>query len=341
MLEELEEGHDDDDNHSNKILHAGGKSINNNNNTNTQDSDDTINNEYNEMRELKYQYRALPVRIFFLYIWPHLNYFWLHIIYITFLSLFGGALVYWNERDNPYYEEEGRKRLTYIDASLSACSAATSTGLATIDFWGLSTGSQVIHLILTQLSSSVFIASMTAFIRRLSLSVWLSKHPQRECREKDNIIYCHDALLKLGLTLLAFNLFFILFFFILITIYSTTAVNNILSKGGVNPTWFSFFTVVCAFNQSGFALLKEGLVPLSNHFFFAFILSLTILVSNMFLPVIIRIIITFIAKFSKNPEPWKFMLEHPRICSTILFPSLQTKILAGIQNNLFYNIYLP
>lgn len=220
--------------------------------------------------------------------------------------------------------------MTFIDVALSACSAATSTGLTTLDFWGLRTSSKVIHLILTQLSSSVFIASMTAFIRRFSLSVWLSKHPQRGCSKADNIIYCHQALLYLGITLLAYNAVVVFFGWAIISIYASTSLLSTLSEEHLHPTWFSFFTVVCAFNQDGLTLVEEGLVSFSNHFFFAFMLSVIILISNTLLPVVMRGIISLFAKFSKKPEPWKFLLEHPRICSTFLFPALQTKILAGI-----------
>lgn len=227
--------------------------------------------------------------------------------------------------------------MTFIDATLSATSAATSTGLATLDFWALRTSSKIIHLILTQLSNNVFIASMTTFIRRISLSVWLSKHPQRQCSESDNIISCHQALLYLGLTLLSFNFIVVIIGWAIISIYSLVSLSSILSQEHLHPTWFSFFTTVCAVNQAGFTLVEEGLLPFSNRFFFAFILSIIILISNTLLPVVMRGIITLFARFSKKPDPWKFLLEHPRICSTLLFPALQTKILAGTTNLLLFN----
>jgi Trk-type K+ transport system membrane component len=280
-----------------------------------------------EVRELKYQYRSPIVRLFFLHVWPKLHYFWLHMIYIITCSLVGGVIVWSIELENPRYDGEVNKAPTFIDATLSATSAASSTAMATLDFWNLRVGSQVTHLMLTQICSSSFVAAMTAFIRRKSLSVWLSKHPQRKCRESDNVVLCHGALLRLGITLLAFNVLTVVIGWAFLTIYSNTALKGKLSD--LNPEWFSFFTVVCAYNQTGYGLTEEGLIPFNNHIVFALIVSIIILISNMLLPVVMRGIIRMATKLSSVPEPWQFLLDHPRICSTVLFPALQTRILAG------------
>jgi hypothetical protein len=114
-----------------------------------------------------------------LYIWPRLHYFWLHVIYITTLSILGGIFIWWLEKGNHYYANNQRQTPTFIDATLSTVSATTTVGMVTVDFWGLRASSQVIHLILAQLGCSSFVAAMTALIRRRSLSVWLAKNPQR------------------------------------------------------------------------------------------------------------------------------------------------------------------
>eukprot|EP00026_Physarum_polycephalum_P005892 Phypoly_transcript_05931.p1 GENE.Phypoly_transcript_05931~~Phypoly_transcript_05931.p1 ORF type:complete len:381 (+),score=45.07 Phypoly_transcript_05931:449-1591(+) len=201
--------------------------------------------------------------------------------------------------------------------------------MVTLDFWGLRTSSQVIHLILAQLGCSSFVAAMTALIRRRSLSVWLAKNPQRKYNDVDNVVICHQSLLRLGITLLLYNLAVVLLVWTLLSIYSNTEFHKLLRSNSIDPTWFAFFTAVCSFNQTGFALLQAGLIPINNDTFFALTLSLVILFSNTLLPLVVRGIISIAAKVSKEPAPWKFMLEHPRICSTVLFPALQTKILTG------------
>jgi Trk-type K+ transport system membrane component len=293
-------------------------------------NDDTRSNFDDDLRELKYQYRSFPVRIFLLHVWPRLHYFWLHVIYITTLSIIGGVFIWWIEQDNKYYAKNNRMAPTFIDATLSTVSATTTVGMVTLDFWGLRMSSQVIHLLLAQLGCSSFVAAMTAFIRRKSLSLWLSKHPQRKCNEADNVVLCHKALLRLGITLLLYNLATVIVVWVLLSIYDSIELKTLLKDNAIDPTWFAFFTSVCSFNQTGFALLEDGLIPINNDTFFAILLSLVILFSNTLLPLVMRALISLAARFSKEPEPWKFMLEHPRICSTILFPALQTKILTGM-----------
>ena len=138
----------------------------------------------------------------------------------------------------------------------------------------------------SNLSSSSLLYS--AFIRRKSLSVWLAKHPQRKCNEADNVVVCHGALLRLGWTLLLYNLVTVLVVWILLTIYTNTAIKSLLKDNTIDPTWFAFFTAVCSFNQTGFALLRDGLIPINNNTFFALLLSVVILFSNMLLPLVMR-----------------------------------------------------
>lgn len=288
-----------------------------------------------DLRELKYQYHSPPLRIFFVHIWPRLNYFWLHLCYILTVSVLGGCMIYGIEKDNPAYGGD-RPHLTLIDAILSSTSATSGCSLAVLDFWVLHPGSQVVHMIVAQLGGIVFVGAMTALIRRRSLTVWLNKHPQRKYRDADNLVLCHSALLRLAIALLAFEAVTITVGWILLTIYSNTTLRDSMETYNTNPTWFALFTIMCAFNQAGFALTEDGLIPFNNHFFFALVLTVVILISNMLLPVVIRGIISVVAKWAKKPDPWTFLLDHPRICSTIMFPAAQTRVLSGFVAGFFF-----
>jgi Trk-type K+ transport system membrane component len=137
-------------------------------------------------------------------------------------------------------------------------------------------------------------------------------------------------LLRLGCAMFALNFVVVAIATAVLSIYASTALRSTLHTYGANPTWFAWFTVVCGFNQAGFALVRDGLIPFNHDTFFVLVLCANLLIGNAFLPLVMRGVLTVCARHSRDPAPWKFLLEHPRICSTTLFPSLQTKMLSGI-----------
>jgi Trk-type K+ transport system membrane component len=92
---------------------------------------------------------------------------------------------------------------------------------------------------------------------------------------------------------------------------------------------------VSAFNNSGMSLLDANMIPFAEDVFILLSMSLFILAGNTCYPIFLRLIIWIISKLLPKTEKWhdqrqtlQFLLDHPRRCSTNLFPSRHTWWLA-------------
>ncbi|KAF2789695.1 high affinity potassium transport protein [Melanomma pulvis-pyrius CBS 109.77] len=101
--------------------------------------------------------------------------------------------------------------------------------------------------------------------------------------------------------------------------------SSIVSEDGINPVWWGFFTPASMFNDLGFTLTPDSMVS----FQFA-VLPLTlgtflIIIGNTGFPCMLRFTIWLVSKFvpfgSGVWEELRFLLDHPRRCFTLLFPS--------------------
>ena len=103
------------------------------------------------------------------------------------------------------------------------------------------------------------------------------------------------------------------------------AVVNKVSQG---RPWWGIFTAGSAFNDLGFTLTPDSMVSFSQAPFPLLIMTFLILIGNTGFPCMLRFVIWLTAKFTPRGtglwEELRFLLDHPRRCFTLLFPSSAT-----------------
>ncbi len=89
-----------------------------------------------------------------------------------------------------------------------------------------------------------------------------------------------------------------------------------------------FFTPASLFNDLGFSLNPDSLISFQSAVFPILLGSFLILVGNTAFPCMLRFIIWLSSKFVPRGsgiwEEFRFLLDHPRRCFTLLFPSKAT-----------------
>lgn len=97
---------------------------------------------------------------------------------------------------------------------------------------------------------------------------------------------------------------------------------------GFLPTWWGFFTAQSVFNDLGLTLTPNSMVPFSRSVYVLVVASFFIVIGNTGFPIFLRFIIWIMFKFAKPLSLFKeslgFLLDHPRRCFTLLFPSVPT-----------------
>lgn len=97
---------------------------------------------------------------------------------------------------------------------------------------------------------------------------------------------------------------------------------------GFSPTWWGFFTAQSVFNDLGLTLTPNSMMSFSRSIYILVISSFFIVIGNTGFPVFLRFIIWVMFKCSKPLSLFKeslgFLLDHPRRCFTLLFPSIPT-----------------
>lgn len=97
---------------------------------------------------------------------------------------------------------------------------------------------------------------------------------------------------------------------------------------GISPTWWGFFTAQSSFNDLGLTLTPNSMLTYNKSAYILIVSSFFIIIGNTGFPIILRFIIWVMLKISKPlslfEESLGFLLDHPRRCFTMLFPSLPT-----------------
>ncbi|KAK5949487.1 hypothetical protein OHC33_009479 [Knufia fluminis] len=103
---------------------------------------------------------------------------------------------------------------------------------------------------------------------------------------------------------------------------------------GINTTWWSIYSAGTMANNLGFSLTPDSMISFRDAVFPILVMTILAYAGHTFYPVCLRVLIWSISKIyrkdHKIQEPLHFLLEHPRRCYTLLFPSRATWILAGI-----------
>uniref|UniRef100_A0A060T5Z8 Potassium transport protein n=1 Tax=Blastobotrys adeninivorans TaxID=409370 RepID=A0A060T5Z8_BLAAD len=106
---------------------------------------------------------------------------------------------------------------------------------------------------------------------------------------------------------------------------------QIIRESGITPVWWSFYTSQTSFNDLGFSMTPDSLQSFKNAPYLLLVSSFLIVIGNTGFPVMLRFIIWILfkitPKYGRTHESLGFLLDHPRRCFTMLFPSNITWLL--------------
>ncbi|EPY53234.1 potassium ion transporter Trk1 [Schizosaccharomyces cryophilus OY26] len=118
--------------------------------------------------------------------------------------------------------------------------------------------------------------------------------------------------------------------FVIFIIFSYTAHGSylIIDSLKLKRGWWALFTSISSFNDLGYSLSPSSFSPFNKNIFLLLISSLFIIAGNTGFPCFLRLFIWFFYKVlplsQEKKEAMAFLLDHPRRCFTLLFPSGST-----------------
>jgi potassium uptake Trk family protein len=106
---------------------------------------------------------------------------------------------------------------------------------------------------------------------------------------------------------------------------------SIVTNVGQGKAWWAIFTANSAFTDLGFTLTPDSMISFQTAVWPLLIMSFLIIIGNTGFPIMLRFMIWVLSKIVPEGsgiwEELKFLLDHPRRCFTLLFPSGATWIL--------------
>ncbi|KAJ6136877.1 hypothetical protein N7497_012129 [Penicillium chrysogenum] len=107
-----------------------------------------------------------------------------------------------------------------------------------------------------------------------------------------------------------------------------------LAECGQGNVWWGFYSAQTMIDNLGFTLTPDSMISFQDATFPMILMSFLAFAGNTCYPCLLRLIIWIFYKFcpakSSLKDPLRFLLDHPRRCYTLLFPSGPTWILFGI-----------
>lgn len=108
-------------------------------------------------------------------------------------------------------------------------------------------------------------------------------------------------------------------------ILHTPPYSQAVDAAGQSKTWWGIFTANSAFNDVGLTLTPDSMNSFNTAVFPLILMSFLIIIGNTGFPVMLRFIIWVTSLVAPRGtgayEELKFLLDHPRRCFTLLFPS--------------------
>ncbi|CAG8019797.1 unnamed protein product, partial [Penicillium salamii] len=107
-----------------------------------------------------------------------------------------------------------------------------------------------------------------------------------------------------------------------------------LAECGQGNIWWGFYSAQTMIDNLGFTLTPDSMISFQDATFPMILMSFLAFAGNTCYPCLLRLIIWVFYKVcpakSSLKDPLNFLLDHPRRCYTLLFPSRPTWILFGI-----------
>ena len=108
-------------------------------------------------------------------------------------------------------------------------------------------------------------------------------------------------------------------------IRASSTYKSVLDSDGVSLGWWGVFTPASMFNDLGYTLTPDSMISFAGAVWPLLIGSFLIIIGNTGFPCMLRFIIWVLSLFIRRStalwEELRFLLDHPRRCFTLLFPS--------------------
>lgn len=128
--------------------------------------------------------------------------------------------------------------------------------------------------------------------------------------------------------------FHLLGMLVLLPWIASTRWSSIPLRDGVNPSWWGIFTPASMFTDLGFSLTADSMISFQTATLPLLFGSFLIIIGNTGFPCMLRFLIWLLSLVVPRDSPlWeelRFLLDHPRRCFTLLFPSKATWVLFWI-----------
>ncbi|KAJ5373833.1 Potassium transport protein high-affinity [Penicillium concentricum] len=116
--------------------------------------------------------------------------------------------------------------------------------------------------------------------------------------------------------------------------YADPKYRDYLAECGQGNVWWGFYSAQTMIDNLGFTLTPDSMISFQDATFPMILMSFLAFAGNTCYPCLLRLIIWTMSKVchsrSSLKDPLRFLLDHPRRCYTLLFPSRPTWILFGI-----------
>lgn len=107
-----------------------------------------------------------------------------------------------------------------------------------------------------------------------------------------------------------------------------------LRDEAVSPLWWAIFTSMSSFNDLGYSLNSDSMMMFAQNAYVLIISGFFIVIGNTGFPIFLRLIIwimrLFVKPLTMTHQSLSFLLDHPRRCFTLLFPSGPTWWLTAV-----------
>ncbi|CAI6089133.1 unnamed protein product [Clonostachys chloroleuca] len=107
-----------------------------------------------------------------------------------------------------------------------------------------------------------------------------------------------------------------------------------LDECGIGRTWWAFYSAQTMGNNLGFTLTPDSMATFKDATWPMLCMTFMAFAGHTFYPVFLRLVLwttsKLVSKDSAIKEDLRFLLDHPRRCYILLFPSKPTWILAGV-----------
>ncbi|RAH86671.1 ankyrin repeat-containing protein [Aspergillus japonicus CBS 114.51] len=110
--------------------------------------------------------------------------------------------------------------------------------------------------------------------------------------------------------------------------------SQVLADAGISRPWWAIFTAGSAFNDLGFTLTPDSMDAFQTAAFPLLVMTFLVVIGNTGFPCMLRFIIWTLSQTTTYGSPLddelEYLLEHPRRCFTLLFPSAETWRLSAV-----------